>query len=857
MALPADAFYFEFIYFETDKMVYEVGEVMNMVASLVADFSETGWCFVSFSVVTDAGPVFDSSYFIDSSAVSQLVRAEYTILPNKTSPGVNGVGTYMTFNVEIYDKYSQAGSDTIQVNITRGHLKSIPLSPLEVESGSNATLGFRIACQHNDAIVLENSSVWLLVTGAESQTMYDAVYTTNHIGDFSPTIPSASWSPGTYNMTLSTIGSDDFLPLNECWTLTVVPKFSKVTIMSYDDEVYCQSADGLDWEQVHLTVLHSDRNNVGINGSIVTWTTGFSTGMMAGLGDGLYQTTIDFKTTPGFYTLNITSQKPSYQQVSCTLIINVVHRPLQARIDASECTAGYPFVIQITAIDLLTNQTVYSLPTILVLTVNGTQVCTIEGCTDSNGVFNCSMGIPSDVWGLGELSVTVTQSAAYMMFNASMPLHINYQPLVVHELPTLHIIGRTATLLVMVYDPLHQPLGGVMIELRDSSGSLITSGNTNLSGIVILDWIVPLNAGAGVRGYRVVVSGDSFHYIRNTIYSWESMAYSPLWLVQSETPAIIRGTGQILSFIINSQYSSNQALNITISDLLGEFSLEAQIITNTTAEVVVFVPESVTLGVHRLSVSVHNDTLLLMDFSILDVLVLGYMRCEMSSEPAYYGETLQLHLNIRDDLNSTPSTVSLVLHDSNSVIFTVSAFDCIGTLAIPLPLGISPGYHSFTLALSGVWFVPTNETVNVLIWMRTYMTIELRPIVGTPIQSPIITHNHEWLTAASISAGSIISPPPILFSGTTSTTPLEARDTSPTSCPRFISGTSNLSTVSANDRTSESGNGQTVLNRMDLKCPISELILIASSTDREVQPKETTPHSARSGPSITTSVRIP
>lgn len=857
MALPADAFYFEFIYFETDKMVYEVGEEINMVASLVADFSETGWCFVSFSVVTDAGPIFDSSYFIGSSPVSQLVRAEYTILPSETSPGATGVDAYVTFNVEIYDKYSQAGSDTIQVNITRGHLKSIPLSSLEVESGCDSTVDFRIACEHNDAVVLENSSVRLLVTGPESQTMYDTMYTTNHAGEFSATVPSMSWSPGTYNMTLSTVGSEDFLPLNESWNLTVVPRFSKLTITRYDDQVYCQSADELDWDQVNLTVLHSDNDNNHINDSIVTWATEFSSGMMTSLGDGFYQTIVDFKTNPGVYTLNITSQNPAYQEASCTFAVNVIHRPLDARIGASEYTAGHVSVIQVATIDLLTNQTVCFLPIMITLTVNGTPVYIAEGITDSNGIFNRSIDIPSDIWGPGELSIRVTQSPSYSMFNTSIPLQVDYQPLVVHELLTPQIIGHTTTLIVTLCDSLQQPLVGAVVELRDSDGSFITSGNTNLSGIVLLDWIVPLDEGPGTRGYRIVVPSDSFRYILETIYYWNSMAYCPLKLVQTEMPAVTRGTSQILSFIVISEYSSAQSLNVTISDLLGEFFLEAEIITDTSAEVLLFVPESATLGVHRLGVVVHDATLMLIDSSTLDVIVLGHMTCEISSETAYYGETLQLHLNIRDDLNSTPSEVSLVLYADIDTIFTHSAFDCEETLSIPLPLSLLPGHHSFILTLSGAWLVPTNKTIDVLIWMRTYLTIELHPIVVPPIQSPIITQNHDCVTAASISAGSIMSPPPILFNGTTSATPLEARETSPTSCPRFISGTSNLSTVLANDRTSESGNGQTVLSRMDFSRPGSEFILMTSSTDRELQPKETTPHSACSGPSTTTSVRIP
>ena len=65
MTLSVTAFYFDFQYFETDKLVYEVGESVDMVASLIADFSPEGWCYVSFAAVTELGPAFADEYFIE------------------------------------------------------------------------------------------------------------------------------------------------------------------------------------------------------------------------------------------------------------------------------------------------------------------------------------------------------------------------------------------------------------------------------------------------------------------------------------------------------------------------------------------------------------------------------------------------------------------------------------------------------------------------------------------------------------------------------------------------------------------------------------------------------------------------
>jgi hypothetical protein len=88
--IPVSAFYFDFQYFETDKLVYEVGETIDMVAKLIADFSGGGWCYVSFAVVTDLGPSFADEYFIPPSPAVRYLNSSYTILPEHTSPNTTG-----------------------------------------------------------------------------------------------------------------------------------------------------------------------------------------------------------------------------------------------------------------------------------------------------------------------------------------------------------------------------------------------------------------------------------------------------------------------------------------------------------------------------------------------------------------------------------------------------------------------------------------------------------------------------------------------------------------------------------------------------------------------------------------------
>ena len=131
-AAPVAALSFDFQYFETDQMTYEVGETIDMVAKMIAEYDEGGWCYVSFAVVTDKGPVFDDAYFISSSPNIRYFTSSYIIIPEDTSPFPDSITAYVIFNVEIFDKYSQGASETIEVNITRGRIQARAITPLTI-----------------------------------------------------------------------------------------------------------------------------------------------------------------------------------------------------------------------------------------------------------------------------------------------------------------------------------------------------------------------------------------------------------------------------------------------------------------------------------------------------------------------------------------------------------------------------------------------------------------------------------------------------------------------------------------------------------------------------------------------------
>lgn len=339
MTLSVTAFYFDFQYFETDKMVYEVGESVDMVARLIADFSPEGWCYVSFAAVTDLGPAFADEYFISASPNPRMLNSSYTILPDDTSPGENGTTAHIIFNVEIFDTVSQGAGDNIEVTITRGHLTVVPVTPLIVQSDSNSTLISRVVSIHDNSIEYANESINIRIDNPSAETILDTNTTTNPDGSFSFNWNSSMGFPGTYDLIVSGSGNEDFLGFSKSLPLSVVPTASNLTVVSTPSSVQCQSPDGSHFENVNITVRHEAADYSGISDSTLLWNAGFNNGIMTNLGDGFYTTIIPFQIPPGIYIINITTSNPRYQTntqlIPITANENILHfYPVQTNISA-------------------------------------------------------------------------------------------------------------------------------------------------------------------------------------------------------------------------------------------------------------------------------------------------------------------------------------------------------------------------------------------------------------------------------------------------------------------------------------------------------------------------------------------
>jgi hypothetical protein len=329
LVTPVCAYYFEFDYFETDKLVYEVGETVNMVARLTADFSPQGWCYISFAVTTDQGPVFGNSYFISSSTEAQFFNSSYTIVPEDTSPGPGGTEAYIIFTVEIYDSYSQGDGDTVQINITRGSLQVSSLSPLSLESDDNTTLIFKVTSAHNDAITYADSPVTVTLLDSFMTQLFQEHTTTSSDGMVDFNWNSSMAPPGDYTLTLSSNGTEDFLPFSQSSPITVTQPSSNLTVVAVPVSVYCQTPDGAQVESVDISAEQQNKEGEPITDSTILWETAFSAGTMTHIGSGVYHSSIPFETEPGLCHINLTANNPLYMTEYESITIQVLPRPLQ------------------------------------------------------------------------------------------------------------------------------------------------------------------------------------------------------------------------------------------------------------------------------------------------------------------------------------------------------------------------------------------------------------------------------------------------------------------------------------------------------------------------------------------------
>ncbi len=832
-----------------------------MVAKLIADFSGNGWCYVSFAVVTDHGSVFTDEFFIQPSTDIRYITSSFLLAPEDTSPEAFGTEAFVIFNVEIYDTYSEGGSETITINITRGRLMTTPLTPLNVEGDTNTTLGFKIASIHNENVTYTNEPATVTIHDSEQNFVHESNTSTNSNGEvffeWSPSIGP----PGDYNLTLTTLGNDAFLPMTQSFSVIAEPPTSRLNIVTSTDTVHCQSPDGSRTEDVHLFVEHLNDADQPITDSIIEWKTSFSEGNLTNLGDGNYESYIPFRTNSGTYQINLTTTNPIYQVASNNTIVEVTKRSLNLNSDSTLYgISGELITIPSVVIDNTDGIVASSIPVTITLSLNSTVIDSVQGLTNENGQFNGTIQIPDWLWGSGIVQIIINESVHYEAYSTSFPLDVYYHPDIISIEILPPILGQDTETHVYLSDPSGNAIQGVQVELHNNESVTLSQGVSDSNGLVILHWFVDPETNPGPARYSFVILGDLLQGVYNTTITTEPIVYYPLrFEPEDSTLSGTRGNQVDIEFMVESEFSSNQSITVTIHEFLDEFSFSYTIQTDTIVTIPLLLSPSYSTGLHIVDLLVDTNGYQFVGTRSFNLVIQGLLSSTINSSSAYYGEQLELDMVVSDEYAISVDIVSIYAYFDGEftpsiALENVSSNDL---LRLPLPFGINPGHHDVFLEIHSPWFLPTNESFTIVVWMRTSIVITMTPNLSYPIiqqtsrSTPTIQPD---TSALSISSGSIMSPPPILFNGTTSLELSTARTTSLDNCPRLSSGTSNRSTDSPNRLISSSGNGQSVLSLRDLNDTGFCFLAIISSTDFEVLPNDIIPQSASSGPDMTTSV---
>ncbi len=582
---------------------------------------------------------------------------------------------------------------------------------------------------------------------------------------------------------------------------------------------------------------------------------------MTNLGNGTYSSAITFAVDPGLYCVNLTATALSYQVASTSVLITAIQRDVIVNVESAQpAICGQSISIDVVVTDQAANTTINAIPLSVILAIGNSTELITQGATNESGCFRLSFLIPETSWGTGVISVQTNETTHYVQMHYQELLNVSFIPAVTYEILFPLALGYETEIMLHLTDPLDADVGSISVEFLNSTGYILATGSSDVMGRILLQWYTTQGTQVGLANYSLTILDELSKYVYKTTLLLEFITYYPLTFSSTHTIwDVVRGHTATVSFLIESDWSFQQTIEITLLDSEHELSITEIILTDTTVNLTFAIAHNVSLGVHTITVSINDIECIAIGPFDFELIVYGIMDVDIVIMEAFYGETIATNLDIHDDNGSIPSSinVSIFVDYVGNPFFVWMNLNPSLLGSIPLPLWINPGVHNITLEVSSPWLETTNRSLAVLVWMRTNLTLTISVDGrGQDDQSSVEQFGAQTeAIAATISLGSIMSPPPILLRDTTPTDSPTARDTSPANCPKLSSGTSNRSTVWANSFISLSGNGQRVRNLRDLIELALVSVVMTSSTDLEVQPNETMPHSASEGPATTTSAK--
>lgn len=396
--------------------------------------------------------------------------------------------------------------------------------------------------------------------------------------------------------------------------------------------------------------------------------------------------------------------------------------------------------------------------------------------------WNESLGPP------GVYNVTVSSSGN----EDFLPFSESFQVTVLPALSNLSIISSPSSIHCQSPDGSYVEQADIIVEhmnldsvpVNDSSITWATSfgtGPMTNQGSGQYSVSIPFQTSSGSHSINITATNSRYQTVRETVLI-DVLANSLLFTPLQTSWSVTRGLNITIGFVVESEIDWNQSVRVQFTDEYNEFSLESDIYPETTGYLEIPTSSGFSIGLHTVNVSTNSVYYAFQNHPQIALEIIGTMNMNTSINSAFYGESLNFTLDIFDDANETVSLIDIYVYCDDILVPFATLSDANSSMlqSFVLPVWIFPGLHNITIRVESAFYQQINRMIIVQVWMRTNISIVITPNHEN-IQDQVI----DW----RISPGSIIRPPPIFRSGTTSAEPFTARSTSLDSCPRLSSGT--------------------------------------------------------------------
>jgi hypothetical protein len=844
-AVEVSAFQFELYYFETDQLQYHIGETMEMFARILADFSDMGWCYVSFSVVADSGTIYVDERMISPSPDVRYISSKYCIEPSDLFPGENGTKAYAIFNAELFDGYSETVTETIELNISRGQLDCKALSNLTFEENTNTTLYFQVVSRHNQSIAYADSDLLFILSDNNSNQVFKRYTNTNMSGIASTSIEQNLLSTGNYSLEILSNVTATWEPINETFDIEVVKERSYIQITSAEASAVCQSQSGKSYENMTIEAQHLNRQQNTIGDGFVEWNTPFCSGTTAIESNGEFLIEIPIKANPGIYNLDITASHSNYQPAMISMPLNITRRSMLSNSIVYTALSPNPINGSIQLYDSYSCEELTNIDVEIKLVLNSTEF-KYYGETNENGELYWQITVPSTLWGSGYLIVEVNSTTCYHSFSTTTPINIEYIPQIIVEEPQIALLGNDCNISVQLLDSINVPLKGIDAKLTDNNGLIIDYGVTDSLGKLYLSWNIPNDTKLGEIELIVHVSPCPDKFVYETLKNFTVTIYNPIWIFTDSTPwYLMRGETSKVNITLQSPIvSANVTLHI--AEAHGLFALDRLLTCNKKEELEFDIQSQLDVGHYFAELRIEDQYSFIKSTNIIQVVIQGKFRSNVTILSAFYNEQISANISIIQDNGTKLNEIDIQLLDAtdNTLLANGQQVNLQESVVLMLPPSLFPGSNIIILKFSRPFYEEDIHHSTIFVWMRTTVNFSIMvennesfsmSLSCNPSETlPLATHNNDSI----ISLGSIGLPPPILVNDKTSNESSTTLSTSRPNCPRLNSGISNLSTPFENSITAFSGKGQSVLSCMPFMVKSLLESIMACSAEREVLPKE-------------------